>query len=102
MGVYLTLFAGSWYSKTMKDGAQPFSSWMMFKKDITARFQADDNHAQLKRQLTLRKLRRDEAVEDYHYNVLSLCDQFDQDMEDTDMVDKLMNGLYPRADVPGL
>ena len=95
VGVYLTLFAASWYSKKTKDGAEPYTSWAIFKKDIIDRFQADDFRAQLKRRLTLRKLGRDEAVEDYYNDVLALCDQFDRDMEDTDIIERLMNGLYP-------
>jgi hypothetical protein len=49
VGVYLTHFAGSWYSKTTKDGSSPFTTWPAFRKAFTERFQTGDYKAQLKR-----------------------------------------------------
>ena len=95
VGVYLTAFAGSWYSKITRDGTNPFPSWSAFRNAIIARFQAEDYKAQLKRQLNLRKFSTDESIEDYYNDVLTLCDQYDRDMEDADIVERLMNGLYP-------
>ncbi|OQV20696.1 hypothetical protein BV898_05279 [Hypsibius exemplaris] len=72
IGVYLSLFAASWYAKETRD---------------------EDYKAQIKRELNNRKMVKGEPAEDYFNDVLTLCDKYDREMDDDDIIEKLRNGL---------
>ncbi|OQV16272.1 putative Retrovirus-related Pol polyprotein [Hypsibius exemplaris] len=50
VGVYLSLFAASWYAKETRDGTAAFATWTLFSAAIIKRFEARDYKAQIKRE----------------------------------------------------
>lgn len=96
LGSFLSGASNVWYNRYLEDAGNFDKTWSEVKKDFTTKFGGDSCVRLAKIKLINRKQQSSENIKNYFYDLVTLAENYNPNMNKDDFVDYFENGLQPK------